>query len=703
MVKLLVHEAPLPNPIKEGLHRRGFTELTPPQAEAIGKGLLRGRNVVVAAPTASGKTLVAEIALVNAALNGRMGVYATPLRALASEKYEEFRFWEQYGLKIGISTGDYDEPGEELGKYDIVVATYERLDSILRHKPSWISRVGVIVIDELHSVADPDRGPIVELIATRALHLGVQLVGLSATIGNPEELASWLDAELVKSTWRPVELVEGYYDKRRKAVVFGNGRVEKLVHSDLLSHVALKALEEDYQVLVFKQSRRQAEQAAARIARLLGKQGYQAKLGSLEERLEELGSRMERDRLSELMHCGVAFHHAGLSHEARRLVEEAFRCRALKVVVATPTLAAGINLPARRVVVYTLRYTGGRLRRISVSEYKQMAGRAGRPQYDPVGEVIIADADPVHAETYIYGELEPVDSKLWSERALRIHILATIASGYASRLGELHALFSKTLASKIHGTSSLKRQVARITRELEEWGFIESSGDLLEATRLGELTSKLYIDPLSAKIILKGLEDRGEVGSLYYLHLVALTPDFARVRVGGYMDLEDLALTLASEDKIPEPPPSIVEHEEWLRAFKVALILYDWVNEEDEDVIVSKHGVGLGDLAGIIDTAAWLTYAASRVARLEGLSSHADKLARLSMRVRYGVKEDLLDLVRAKGVGRVRARTLASAGIRTLEQLAEAKPEELARLPGIGLKLAKALVEEARRALGVQP
>ncbi|MEM1611695.1 MAG: DEAD/DEAH box helicase, partial [Sulfolobales archaeon] len=138
----------LPEKIKSRLIKRGYKSLTPPQAEAIRRGLLQGKNLVVSAPTASGKTLIAEIALVNSYLLGGIGIYTCPLKALANEKYLEFKDWEEVlGLRVGISTGDYDRSGDELGSYDIIITTYERLDSILRHRPKWLSRVRVLVID----------------------------------------------------------------------------------------------------------------------------------------------------------------------------------------------------------------------------------------------------------------------------------------------------------------------------------------------------------------------------------------------------------------------------------------------------------------------------------------------------------------------------------------------------------------------------
>jgi len=687
----------LPAPIAEELKKRGFRYLTPPQAEAVRRGLTKFRNVVVSSPTASGKTLVAEIALVNAFLNGFKGLYATPLKTLANEKFEEFSLWGDIGLRVGITTGDYDEPGEWLSKYDVIVATYERLDSILRLKPTWLSKVGTLVVDELHTIGDSDRGPVVELLAARALSMGMQVVGLSATIGNPEEIAEWLNAELVASDWRPVELIEGFYSRRRKLIRFSDGRTEP-VNGDIVTHVVRGALIGDYQVIIFRQSRRKAEKTAYEVANLLP---TARRVKELAKELEEHGSpSCEVISLSPLLSRGAAFHHAGLSHASRAVVERLFRDGAIRVVVATPTLAAGVNMPARRVLIFTRRYEGGYMRPISVAEYKQMAGRAGRPQYDPFGEAIVADVkSDSEGWKYVKGVPEGVRSALISERALRIHTLALIASGYASNLRDLFNFMSKTLAfHKANTYVTVDEALERVIDSLIEMGMVVIRGLSVEPTKLGSCVSKLYIDPLTATIVLDNLRGRGEVHALYYLTLLAMTPDFSRVRVIGYKGLASEAEAAFNSGLIPGPTYGS-DYYDWLRAYKVALIMNEWLNEVSEDRIVEIHNVGAGDLAAISDTMAWLTYSASRVAEVAGLRHHFKVLNRLSYRVRYGVKEELLDLVRIRYVGRVRARILYDNGYKTVSDVATADPERLSKLPTLGSALAKEIVAEARRLL----
>lgn len=687
----------LPKMITEGLKKRGIIYLTPPQTAAIRAGLLRGKNLVVSAPTASGKTLIAELALLNWWLKGHKGVYATPLKTLASEKAMEFKYWESLGLKVGLTTGDFDEPGEWLGQYDIVVATYERLDSIFRLKPSWISNVGVVVIDEFHMVGDYERGPIVEFLTVRALRLGAQLIGLSATIGNPDELSEWVKAELVTSDWRPVKLIEGYYSKYSKTIEFMDGRSEP-VKGPVPHHVARETFRNGYQSLIFVHSRHKAEKLARTLAVRFGAPTLTTH--DIVSQLEKSEApRIEKNNLKDLVQRGVAFHHAGLSHASRSIIENAFREGTLKIVVATPTLAAGINLPARRVLVYTKRYEGGYMRPISVAEYKQMAGRAGRPQYDPFGEAIIADAPTTeYALKFIRGEPENVRSSLISERALRIHILSLIASGDASTIEELMRIMRKTLAFKQLGPEAGENATEYTVSRLGGMGMIILNGRKVRPSRLGSYVSRLYIDPLTAVTVLENLKEKESVKPIYYFTLIAMTPDFTKVRIVKYRDLEEEAAIALDQGEIPEPVEG-ADYYDWLKAFKIGKILNAWIEEVSEDEIIERYDVGAGDLRNIVETAEWLLYASSRVCEATKMKEHASELRILTLRVRHGIKEELLDLVRVRGIGRVRARILYSRGIKSLAQLAQISPAVLASLPTFGRKTAEDVIAAAKELL----
>ncbi|MDP7457872.1 MAG: DEAD/DEAH box helicase [Candidatus Woesearchaeota archaeon] len=188
--------------------------LRPAQEKAIKAGLFEDKNLLVCTPTASGKTLIAELAAIkHITSNEGKVIYIVPLKALASEKFREFKKRYSNFFRIALSIGDRDSTDSYLTDYDIIICTAEKLDSLIRHHTPWLKYVNLVVIDEIHLLNDPGRGPTLEILITilRQILKNMQLLGLSATIGNPQELADWLGASLIEDTWRPVKLHKGIY------------------------------------------------------------------------------------------------------------------------------------------------------------------------------------------------------------------------------------------------------------------------------------------------------------------------------------------------------------------------------------------------------------------------------------------------------------------------------------------------------------
>ena len=674
------------------MQERGIKRLFPIQRMTLNAGLLDFESMVVSAPTGSGKTLVAEIAIKNALDHGYKAVYLLPLRSLAFEKYASLKKLFP-GFKVVLSVGDYYAPN--VGDADILVATYERMDSLLRHRSSWLKDVGTVIVDEIHYVGDEERGPTLEVVVTQLKRLGKQIVALSATIGNPEVLSKWLEAKLIYDEWRPVELEEGIMDPKEYRVMFSDReeRVEKVTGEPAID-VSLRWLREG-QVLYFASTRKRAEMVAKKMARMT-RPGKGAKLWSERARIEiegELG-----EKLASLIEKGVAFHHAGLTNEARMLVEEAFREGAIRFVAATPTLAAGVNLPARAVVIEKFtRYGEEGEVPISVSEYKQMAGRAGRAGLDEVGTAILVAkpyTDPVELfERYVLGRPEDVESALTSARALRRALLGLIASKVIKSKNDLVEFIGDTLFGVTEGAERALEDAERALELLDKINLVKD----MKATALGELVSKQYVDPLGVKIVLKALEKRkGKTSAWGYLHLVSLTPDMPKRVVRSSEVRELFALSEERYDELlVREPTEYVSESVWLSALKVASILEDWIREVPEDVIAEKYKVYPGDVRVYSDTAAWLVHAYSEIARFVGMNPHAEGLAKLELRLKYGVSEELIELVQIPYIGRVRARKLWEAGIRSKRDFVE-------RADLAGKVVGRGVVKRALEAMGVK-
>ena len=518
----------LPAGVGEALEAEGVAELYPPQAAAVEAGVADGESLVAAVPTASGKTLIAELAMLSSVERGGKALYIVPLRALASEKKTEFERWEEFGVTVGVSTGNYESDGEWLATRDIIVATSEKVDSLIRNGAPWIDDLTCVVSDEVHLVDDPNRGPTLEvtLAKLRKVNPGLQTVALSATVGNADVIAEWLDAELVESDWRPIDLRMGVHfgnaidfadgSKREVPVERGEDQTARLV-ADALD------TEEDGQggsSLVFVNSRRNAESSARKLTDVTGPRLTDDERDRLHELAEEIRSGSDTDTASDLADAveqGSAFHHAGLRSEDRARVEDAFRDRLIKCISATPTLAAGVNTPARRVIVRDWRrYDGefGGMKPLDVLEVHQMCGRAGRPGLDPYGEAVLlandADTKEELFERYLWADPEPVRSKLAAEPALRTHVLATVASGFASTRDGLLSFLDNTLyATQTDDEGRLAAVTDTVLDYLAVNDFVERDRDDgtegLTATGIGHTVSRLYLDPMSAAEMIDGL------------------------------------------------------------------------------------------------------------------------------------------------------------------------------------------------------
>jgi helicase len=1107
-----ISELSIDKQVIELLSKEGLDELYPPQQHAIEAGVLGGKNLVLASPTASGKTLVAELCILQHVLEHRgKAIYLAPLRALASEKFKEFQRYSAIKkpngdhVRAGISTGDYDSSDPWLGRYDIILCTNEKADSLLRHKAPWMSELTLVVADEIHLLTEQQRGPTLEVVLTRLTEINpnIQVLALSATVRNAEEVGSWLKAGSVTTDWRPVPLREGIYHDNQ--VQFRDGASRAILSGTKTPSldIALDVLSTGGQALIFTETRRSAvemgRKASVAVKSRLSKPEERA-LSTISERILSTG---EKTRLSEALAMQVAggagFHHAGLAGIHRGIVEDAFREGRIKVLAATPTLclpageeifgnpapvaieklssgdrvlthgkmfeevvaptsrwhdgplvkitpwfqlpmrmtpehnvlkvtrtrhslrtrsetrhwwtysrpewtpaknlnmgdlvlfprikeehelryvdlpeqgplanqsgvvgkhwsrlkidrleltpqtlevlglylaegytgrqgqvmfalnteeteltsmvtrwfrviglrpsvndserhrrvvracskqlaeslrtlcghgaaekriphqlmylpnsqlahfvrgmwrgdgditrsrartarystvsrtlakqlfavlvklgymptiklskragitseqslaithqhdlytvsvsgkqlarflvdvlkvksdrfagnrefnrgyldsnyyympirkiekepyrgtvhnlevrghrsyvgsfivhnSAGVNLPARAVVISSYeRYEAGYGRYpISVLEYKQFCGRAGRPKYDKFGEALLIARNPDEAEwlmeNYVLAQPEKLWSKLAAERVLRPHVLSTGAAGYAHSEEGLYNFFARTFYAHQYGPRLIKSKIGDILRFLFKEEMVLMEGKDLSASKFGKRVSELYIDPMSAVILRDGLYNRAKkMTDLSVLHLISKTPDLSprpRPRGGEVDKLSLLAEQRSDEFTYPIPTQfeDPVSFEEFLGELKAAQVLSDWIDERTEDQILETRKVEPGDLLRLVQGSEWLILATQELGRLFG---HKDLLAPLEMlkvRLAKGVRPELVKLTTLEGVGRVRARMLYDAGLKTIEDIKERSLEQLMSIRTIGPSLAKKIKEQA--------
>ena len=718
-VPVKITDLPVPEQVKEIIVKSGIIELYPPQVDAVKAGALDGRNLVLASPTASGKTLVAELCALKHLVekNGKV-VYLTPLRALANEKFDDFKKYvavmkaDGKRVRVGISTGDFDSTDPWLERYDIIVTTNEKADSLLRHRAKWMEEISLVIADEVHLLNDAERGPTLEVVLARLMQVSpdIQVLALSATIHNVGEIAEWLKAEHVTTEWRPVALKEGVLLNDEIQFKDGDARKIEKKTKDSTLNLALSTLKSGGQVLVFASTRKSAVALAKKFAGQIEAALSKPVKRSLEHEADKILAAGERTRISESLaesvRCGVAFHHAGLGGGHRRIIEDSFRQGRLRVVTATPTLAFGVNLPARTVVVQDYRRyePGYGFYPITVLEYKQMAGRAGRPKYDKIGEALLVaktgDEANYLMESYVLAHPERIWSRLAVERIMRSHVLATVAADFAHTEQGIYEFFGRTFYAHQYDTSAIKGLIAKIVKYLYEEKMFEVSGSNIKATKFGKRVSELYIDPVSAVVIRDSLKQKpAYLTELSLLHLIAHTPDMSPILRPFSNEVDEIAVFMEEHKEeffvdVPIEWEDGMAYEQFLGEVKTAMTLQGWIEEVSEDQMIERYRVQPGDLYRVIENTKWLLHATHELAVLFGEKHILPQALELLQRVDKGVKKELLPIIKLEGIGRARGRIMFNAGYKTIDDIKHAPIENLTNLPLVGPRLAKKIKEQ---------
>jgi helicase len=658
--------------------------LLPPQEMAIKEGLFLGKNIMVSAPTASGKTLIAEMAILNALSNGKKAIYIAPMRALISEKYEDFKN-DYPDIKTALSMGDYTESDSHLDKYDVIFVSTEKLDSMLRNSHNYMMNVGCIVYDEIHLLVDNDRGPTLEFLIAlnRKIFPSAQIIGLSATIANGNDIANWLDCNFVKSDFRPVKLVKKIYLNGELI----NGKRDEINNVDNpLLNIAIELLKKRKQALVFSQTKKTTMSNALALSEVTGTKLDPEEVSALKRLSDEVLHVLDIptsqcEKLSEVIKRGVAFHHAGLLNKQRKLVENAFRNGLIKFIVATPTLAMGVNLPANTVIISSVyRYGDFGSEPLPALEIEQMLGRAGRPKYDTEGTAIIIAKnerdEQLIREKYFDGETEPIISKFNNEVAVRKYVLALIDMDIYKSENAVHKFFDELYISEFG--IDMEGYIDSALDFLEEHGFIKDERGKLSTTPYGKLVNRLYLDPYTGLLFMSFIEQvkkRDKLNPFAVLHLLFCSSEFKFLRVtqsefNKYED-ESYKLELMTDQ-------NIVEYDRYVSAIKMAHVIDDWINERNERDIEEEYKILPGEFYTMLESLRWLSYSLKEFFKALG-ARYAD-ISRLSMRVKHGVKDELVPLIAIPEVGRVRARRMYSRGIRSF---ADAKSADLQLLSSV--------------------
>ncbi|MFX1353621.1 MAG: DEAD/DEAH box helicase [Promethearchaeota archaeon] len=796
------------------------------QKKAIEKGLFFRKSFLICSPSGSGKTLIGEIcAFQNIFNNYGKTIYLVPFKALATEKYYYFKkYYDRFKIKIELSIGDYDVDDSDLEKADLIITTYEKCDSILRnfYDKEWIHGISTIIIDEIHIIGEPDRGPRLESLVVRLnefLH-HPQIIGLSATIANPQFFNEWLislgnDTILIESEDRPVPLHYQITTTQNK-----DSTIKKIVK---------QTLDQKGQVLIFLNKRKSTQQTSFSLKNVVKNHIDESDLNKCKKIEKKLGEiRGGHKDLKKIVKYGLAFHHAGLLPKERKLIEDGFRKKMLKVICATTTLSAGINTPSRVVILRDFKKyitSGNNIRNFSgyyengdgFSYFKpfspnqvfQMLGRAGRPGLDSVGYGIILVnnveernwvEDNYFQNILVQKKLIPKYNNLLSGlnkiHTLKEQVLLRIYEEGNITLEQLKTYFERTyfwffikhkmkeqkipieqilMIQEISPANILKLhtdpiRIQQLITKKYQVKITEiknnSIGGLLK-TEFGVFTCRFGIDrgiectcgfkngisdnftndefafefcnhityflkylidvpspnfqKYVSDIIPKSIKNQYILNYLFEKGLIERNNDntvkcsqFGKLIIRLYLypmsgvliryKLENCQL-LTSQDIIKEAY-DVLRAEYKVRNYKMLPPILEWTDEVPIEEILERYNIMAGDLNSVRDSLERIIIFIGIIAihlgenelRIQDKMVQVAEMAEtLKIRIHYGIKEELFDLVlRLNNVARVRARIIYDAGYHTATQVRKESHYILHRKTGLGVNLCKKIIGDKK-------
>ncbi len=708
----------IPKPIIDIWCETESEDLLPIQDQAIAEhGVLDGQSVVIAAPSSAGKTFVAEVAAVASSLRRKHTLFLVSHKAIAEEKFADFRRkYSAYGLKVIISTGDQRTHDDALaqGDFQIAVLTYEKCMGFLVTSPQVVEQCSLLVVDEVQTLSDPERGPNLELLLTRVRTLApdLQIIALSGVLPSPNRLDEWLGATFVQSDKRPIPLREGicrtdgtvrYWDAAR-----GSEATERLgdFQSEDIDQLIVKAVKAlvtaGEQVLVFAPTRPESERLAKLLASALALESATAAI----ERVGESEPSPLQDDLIRVLERGVAFHNADLLPGERFALEDSYRKGEVRLMVSTSTLAMGVNMPAKTVIIADpIKYVRDPMSRrsvkenLSVAEYKNMIGRAGRYKWkDEFGRSLLIaltqhDEDSLW-ESYVAATPEELQPR-FGERTISRQVLFLVASGVAETQEGLAAFLSRTYSHLVDSEglllTTLDSDVAAALGEAKELALVVDEDGRLTATNHGALCAQ------------SGLE----------METYAELRDWA---TSSESDPDDFLATLASATEVADKAPRLTTAEfragratqafEALRAemdlpegiryladqaadydqanqLRAALGMTMWSEEGTLRNITRVLGLRGARVRALAEQASRLAETTADIARIEDLPHEfIANLRLLARRLVHGVRADCLELaeLRLRHGSRGLYRRLVDEGVCTPEQVLDMPLGELSRL-----------------------
>ncbi|GAM21175.1 hypothetical protein SAMD00019534_043500 [Acytostelium subglobosum LB1] len=771
----------LPTAVAEVYRKRKINSLYNWQKQCLTHpSLLQGSNLIYSLPTSGGKTLVAEIILIKSVhKEKKKTLFIFPFVSIVMEKADALvEFGKALGFTVEAYYGVQGLVPVPPGK-GIIVCTIEKANMIINQliEDKRLDELGTVVVDELHMVGDGERGVLLELLISKLLFVSkgkVQVVGMSATIPNLVLMQQWFRGGLFEDSFRPVELKEfltynkDIYERKGKVVDQTTTRLldtpkvivaekppsppnskkqptimfdyEKLGKTDGYLVSLVKEVIPDHSALIFCSSIKLTQDVAQFISSQLAcfANHKEEEKGGVIRSLQALGH-MDKILESTIKH-GVAFHNSTLTIDEREIIEQAFRERTINVLCATSTLSAGVNLPAKRVIIRSPKMG---ISAITTRLYKQMAGRAGRAGIDDTGEsylYCLNNTDYTTSKKIMSSDLDPVVSGLADAKNdkyfLKV-VLDCVAAKIATTIKEIYEFITCTfyftclpaLTNKLNSKSpidyiysELRKALVKLRKESfiqekKESNDVDDCKDKVievkeeeipidmvwESTGLGDATFRSSLSTEEAIIVKKDLEKTQRNGVVLWgdLHLCYITtPMFGLPKLYNemlywerfknlYNSLDQVDRSIANNIGVD---PEFIQERLYNNSFSAApeesvlnkylrfywsLAMSDLIKEMPLGMVATNYNIGKGTLQNLLKTSGCFAWMVVSFCNKCQWSSLEVLINSYIHRLDSGVKPDIIPLVQIKGVGQARARALFNAGFTTVKSIATAEKTQI--------------------------
>ncbi|KAM9030336.1 helicase POLQ-like isoform 1-T1 [Ara ararauna] len=722
------------------------------------ESLQQRRNLIYSLPTSGGKTLVAEIIILQELLCRQKDVLMIlPYVAIVEEKV---RGLSSFGIELGFLVEEYAgskgrfPPIKRRKKKSLYIATIEKGHALVNSliETERIDDLGLVVVDELHMLGEGSRGATLEMTLAKILYASknTQIIGMSATLNNVGDLQKFLQAEYYTNNFRPVELKE--YIKIRDTIYAVDSKTENgFTFSRLLNFKYSSNLEKadpdhiialvtevipKYSCLIFCPTKKNCENVASMVCKYLKKEfraHREKEKQDLIKNLKYIGNGSVCPVLKQTIPFGIAYHHSGLTNDERKSIEEAYSAGVLCLLACTATLAAGVNLPARRVILRAPYVANDFLKK---HQYKQMIGRAGRAGIDSAGEsiLIVQEKDKHLVQDLINSPLENCYSSLLLEltKGMQTLLLSVVGLKIAVTYEEVNNFMCNTLLSVQKQLLSKERSLSEIIKDglekLIEKGLLKgrisekdnNSKCTLTITPLGKATYKGSIDLAYCNLLYrelkKGLEGLILESNLHLLYLTTPYDTTSNCSPDWMIYLRQFNQLSGAEQKVADivgVPESFITKKASGQAIRknvdsavvnrlyLSFVLYALLKETNIWSVSEKFNMSRGYVQNLLNSAASFASCVLRFCEeLEEFWVYKALLTELTKQLTYCVKTELIPLMEVAGVLEARAKQLYNAGYKTLAHLANADPETLVKMiEHLSRRQAKQIVSSAKMLL----